>query len=167
MGTNVRSEASRLLNPRIGKDSPVILAEFRSAVDKAKGAMCGHWAKMFKTQAEVVMNVPLNDTMCDQLRGIMMSAAEVAEKLHAQRSYLAIDGRLSLPDKFNSSSLFMTAHSSLFPVMDEDEHCMDGKDILVVMHPAVTAMGSSDGSDTSTVRVLKKAVVWMGKGPED
>jgi hypothetical protein len=44
---------------------------------------------------------------------------------------------------------------------------MDGKDILVVVHPAVTAMSSSDGSDTSTVRVLKKAVVWMGKGPED
>ncbi len=60
----------------------------------------------------------------------------------------------------------MTTYSTHFLVMDEDEHCMDDKNILVVVHPAVTAIGNRDDSDTSTVRVLKKVMIWMGKGTE-
>jgi predicted XRE-type DNA-binding protein len=157
-----RSEAFRLLNPRAQKAENETIEELRLAVNSAKEVMCAHFAKLFLSQAELLTASEFNETMLKHLHGIMMSAAEISEKLHVQRSRLVIAGMPHLPDKFDSSSPGMEAHMAHVAEIDDDEKCLDGKNILIVVHPEVTAIGSSDGSDTSKIRVLKKAVVWMG-----
>lgn len=46
--------------------------------------------------------------------------------------------------------------------LEDDEAAFDGRPILLVTQPAIVAIGKSDGSDYSSRRNLKKAIVWMG-----
>ena len=101
--------------------------------------------------------------MYEQLLKIVANAAELSEKLHVQRCRFFVAGLRNLPEKFDSTSRHMEAHSAHIVELEDDERCLDGRDILLVVHPEIIAYGSSDGTDASTVRVLKKAVVWMGK----
>lgn len=125
--------------------------------------MCAHFAKKFMMDARPLLATPPDEAMYQQLYSIMRSAAEVSEKLYVQRCTIAIKGYSKLPEVFDSRSVSMEAHSNHMIELEDDESCLDGKRVLMVAHPEVVAIGSSDGSDLTTVRVLRKAVVWMGK----
>jgi hypothetical protein len=104
--------------------------------------------------------------LVQRLENIMMTAMEIAGKLGTQRSRLELGTMSNLPEKFDANSRDMQEHTYHHPELDDDEKYLDGKDVLLVVHPAVYAIGSSDGSDRTERRILKKAVVWMGK-PSD
>lgn len=101
---------------------------------------------------------------CSQaFKDIVDKAAEIGDKLNTQRSVLLCKDIHDLPEYFVSGSRHLEPHSIHNRDLDDDEKCLDGGRILLVTQPLVVAMGKSDGSDYSTERILRKAVVWVEK----
>jgi hypothetical protein len=100
-----------------------------------------------------------------QLNDILAKAAKTSAKLYAQRSGLFIQSISELPKTFEANSSYMEPHMLHHRDLEDNEDCLNGQRILLVTQPAVIAIGNSDGSDYTVRRVLKKAVVWMGKSP--
>jgi hypothetical protein len=106
------------------------------------------------------LNDPTSGPMQDQLANIFDGGAKIAQKLWMQRSYLF----MTLHNVYDSENEEMIAHALHTKELSEDEKCLDGKKVLLMVHPKVLAFGSSDGSSNEKRRVLKEAVVWMGCG---
>lgn len=160
---SVRSETFRLLNPRTENADTDGLKMMRDVVAAAKEETCTRIAMDFMHHAHKLMTGPFDEVMFEQLRGIMKSAAEAALKLFIQPCSISVAGLPNLPTVFDSTSRTMKEHDAHIAELDDDETCLDGKAVLLVTQPLVTAKGSSDGSDASVERIMKKAVVWMGK----
>ncbi|KAH8705848.1 hypothetical protein BGW36DRAFT_18811 [Talaromyces proteolyticus] len=64
--------------------------------------------------------------------------------------------------EFHHQNQFMEAHSSHQIQLDQDEAALDGQEIYLMLHPAIIAFGTADGSDYHKYTIWKKAVLWMG-----
>jgi hypothetical protein len=102
-----------------------------------------------------------------QLDKIVVQAADISYKLWTQKMQLQSLTPEDLPKKkgavrFNSRSDLLEHHNLHNLQLNDDETCLDGKRVVLVTHPAFVAYGNAEGTDYSTLRVWKKAVVWMG-----
>lgn len=131
------------------------------AVEAAKGVACAKIAVKFLSKAHKLVVPCENNDMTREVVDILMDAAEASKKLYVQRCRIVISGLPNIEKKFSKNSKDLAAHYTYD--FDEDAESLEGKEVLLVTSPEVTANGSSDGSDMTTVRVLKKATVWMGK----
>lgn len=167
LASSVRSEILRALYAPHDTASAQVPVEqyqdFQSSMGAAIKYECEHLTKEFVAVAQTLTSIPESKEMLEDIENIMLSAAQLSQQLSVQRCSLVIDGLSKLPEKFDASSKYMEAHKTYDADLEDEPTCLDGKDILLVTNPLVMALGSSDGSEPSTIRVLKKARVWMGK----
>jgi hypothetical protein len=156
-----RSETLRILDPKENGAVPRAMKTMKQEIAAAR-----HRSASVLTQALIDMVSPFL-SQCNPyelLNKVVYPATELAFSLWTQRSYLSVktmhDG---LPRAFSNSSPYLEA-SSLHAA--ENEENLEGREILMVLFPALVMHGDSDGTDYSSVRILSPAVVWMGPEPE-
>lgn len=94
----------------------------------------------------------------ENLLRIVSHADVLATELAAQKSYLRCYGIQELPETFSSDSSLMISHA-----LNGEPEDLNGKCVLLVVQPAIIAIGRASGCDyTLPPRVLKKAVIWLG-----
>jgi hypothetical protein len=103
----------------------------------------------------------------DELEDIFLQALDISARVWKQPIVLKCKQFKDFEDeKFVSDSEIMDAH----PLHqlgfsedgeEEDETRLDGHRILMVVSPAILAIGGSDGDDYQNYRVWAKAVVWL------
>lgn len=159
----VRSEIQKLISPlpesANGQMAPVLLEH----VNEAKKLMCDHYANHFISSAEKVLSSDDEDSLLGDLSQLMQHALDVSLRLKMQRGRVLVNWLPEMPNEFVSDVYPLQAHGSHAFDLEDNEKALDGPAILLVTHPAVIVVGSSDGSDASVIRVLKKATVWMGE----
>lgn len=160
--STTRSEMIRLFNPLEIDNASGDFQVCRVQVSEAKSVTTGYLASVFMDLVSSLLKDGDRKDMARQLREIFGKAVQVSTKLTTQRSSLMCKGLRSLPSKFDHNSKEMEAHWLHNNDLEDDEAAVDGKPILLVTQPAIVAIGKSDGSDYSSRRVLKKAIVWMG-----
>jgi hypothetical protein len=133
----------------------------RKALIEVKNASCDGFTKEFIGQVKILLTDPSSKETLDELTDIMSKALDISRKLNTQRSGLRCDRAPDLAATFDHTSDMMEAHSLHNKELADDEAALDGKAIILVMQPAIVAIGKSDGSDYSIRRVLRKAVVLM------
>jgi hypothetical protein len=139
----------------------------RKQVTASKEKMMTMLEDTILNEVRALLSLPLPEHARQQFRDIITTAVDVTTKLHLQRGRLGWVSRPHLPAAFDSSSQLMEAHTWHHRELDDDEKCLDGKPVLMVTQPAIVIAGASDGSDTKIRRVLRKAVVWMGRPREE
>ncbi|QDS74478.1 hypothetical protein FKW77_006820 [Venturia effusa] len=94
----------------------------------------------------------------DNLLKIMRDVNVLATEFAAQKSYVRCYGIQDLPETFSNDSQLMAPHG-----WHGDPKKMDGKRVLLVVQPAIVAMGRASGRDYGLPpRIIKKAIVWLG-----
>ncbi|KAI9866989.1 MAG: hypothetical protein M1813_000387 [Trichoglossum hirsutum] len=169
-GANIwRSQTLRLLDPQVGMTGPSQEGR-KDARDRRAAAMGRFSADFIHGDARVFLDLggaePPSE-LRDQLTDIATRAAELSYRLWTQRSQLSSLGIKELPKeggavRFSSNSDYLEHHPLHNLELHDDESCLDEKPVALVTHPAVVAYGNAEGSDYSTGKVWKKAVVWMG-----
>lgn len=157
-----RSDMVRLFNPLDIDTASRELDVFRKQVTEAKSVATGFSASAFFDLASPLLKDGDRKGLMGQLREIFSKGVQISTKLTTQRSGLLCKGLESLPPNFDHNSKEMEAHWLHNNDLEDDEAAFDGRPILLVTQPAIVAIGKSDGSDYSSRRVLKKAIVWMG-----
>jgi hypothetical protein len=157
-----RSQLLRLLDPldatartENGKKLKVITraARRQAALDSGES---------FWGRCKCFLDRQNSDKTQEGLAEIMYSAVDLSFRLWTQRSYMTHEGHDLLTQPYSRKNKVLAASGLHTAELEEDEKCMDGQPILLVFHPAVILYGDSEGTDYSTRRILKKAVVWMG-----
>lgn len=92
----------------------------------------------------------------EELQEVYISAAELSASLWTQRTYTSNDGLRQL-NAFSIKSPEMVAHP--LHRLDDEDHSMDGKEILLVVYPLVTAYGNDDGESYDQRTAWAKAIV--------
>lgn len=64
--------------------------------------------------------------------------------------------------KFENNHELVQHHAYHNIELSRDDHCLDGRPIALITHPAVVAYGDSNGEHYGSYKVWKKAEVWMG-----
>ena len=158
----LRSQLLRLLAPPSTRILPTYAIQMKQNVAEASQEVYAQTTSYFLRGCRKFLQYPVSKSAQERLKRIFQSAGELSLLLWTQRSYVSILGLKELPETFSSSNQYLSAHTLHARELDEDEACLDGLKILFVLHPAVVAVGDSEGADYGTVRILKKAVVWMG-----
>lgn len=136
--------------------------EFAGLIAAAKSSTIERMAKDFLACSRGLIDIPEETTLPPLLK-IMQQAVDMSTKLSTQRSDLEVLWGEHLPAKFSAGLRSTEAHSVHNIDLDDDDTALDGKQVLMVTFPLIVAMGKSNGTDYTMQRVLKKAVVWMGK----
>jgi hypothetical protein len=158
-----RSELLRLLLPQDTDDSSeTIVDQLKTATSNAKAISCLALAEKFFAQGCNMFWKSDSLEQHDQLVEVMQKADKISTKLCTQRSGLNCQVLSDLPPTFDHTARDMEAHWLHNEEWDDNSEALNGRPILLVTHPAVIAIGKSDGSDYDVRRVLKKAIVWMG-----
>lgn len=90
------------------------------------------------------------------LINLFANAGELAQELWSQRTYMEIVDKRGL-ETFQVDSPIMEAHR--LQKLDEDDHRLDGHEILAVIQPALVAYGNDDGENYEDHKVWSKATV--------
>jgi hypothetical protein len=64
--------------------------------------------------------------------------------------------------RYEATSTHLEAHSSHSRDLSDDANALDGREVLLVTNPAVVAIGTAEGKDYDSMKVWKKAAVWLG-----
>lgn len=159
-----RSQFLRLLDTPIRAGATKGLRDMQQTTAIAKKSVASNRAKQFFTSCEPFLNsVDMVETH-RLLLAIITTATDLSTKLWTQRSYLLKEYVLRQP--FHKDNKVWTPSGLHTAELDEDENALEGKTILMVLHPSVIAYGDSEGTNYATRRILKKAVVWMHGGKE-
>jgi hypothetical protein len=134
----------------------------KELTERAKRRVAIKEADLFWAKCKTFLLRQSTDKTRDGLEEIMKTAVGLSFRLWTQRSYLIREGRNLLGNLFDKKTKIWMASGLHTAELEEDEDCMNGKPILFIFHPAVILYGDSEGTDYSTRRILKKAVVWMG-----
>ncbi|EED23508.1 conserved hypothetical protein [Talaromyces stipitatus ATCC 10500] len=101
-------------------------------------------------------------TKCkEELQEVYIWAADLSASLWTQRTYMRNDGLRQL-DEFSIESPEMVAHP-LYRLDDED-HSMDSKGVVLVVYPLVTAYGNDDG-DLYDQKTSPDDLLWKEEDP--
>jgi hypothetical protein len=100
--------------------------------------------------------------MDKELGDIFREAGELSYGLWTQKPDFKFLDIKALPRRFDRGNNQMEPHQLHRELLDMDGGCLDGKDIVLVTHPALLAYGTAEGTEYCNARVLKKAVVWLG-----
>ncbi|KAF2102745.1 hypothetical protein NA57DRAFT_71731 [Rhizodiscina lignyota] len=146
------------------------LRKMKSNIKNARSTAAVAFARQFLSSDARIFLVPekeVEERFFVDLVELMTRAAELAFKLSTQRQHVTSHQLKDLPRKgsalrFSYNSEFLQHHALHNLQLSEDEHCLDGAEVQLVVHPAVVAVGDAEGRDFSKRRVWKKAVVWMG-----
>lgn len=102
------------------------------------------------------------------LRRIFTDAGYLSMHLWTQLRHFEVIDLKVLPETFGEAASFIPemphveAHPMHTAALDDDERCMDEKQILFITSPGLVACGDSGGNDYSVRYVLKTAVAWLG-----
>lgn len=91
-----------------------------------------------------------------ELIGIFLDAGKLARKLWTQRTFMQTVDKRNLKF-FKVDSPYMVAHR--LQKLDDDDHRLDGQEILAVVQPGLIAYGNEDGENYDDHRVWSKAIV--------
>ncbi|KAF3401417.1 hypothetical protein DPV78_005474 [Talaromyces pinophilus] len=92
----------------------------------------------------------------EELQEVYIRAADLSASLWTQRTHMRNDGLRQL-EAFSIESSEMMAHP-LYR-LDDDDTCMDSREVLLVVFPLVTACGNDDGESYDQRTVWAKAIV--------
>ena len=101
------------------------------------------------------------------LMKIITRAANLSFSLWTQKIYLqpkTLDDD-DVGDMFFHLNPLMQRHQFHSEQLEDNEAALDGKPILVIVHPALVQHGDEYGKDFGVRTVLKQAVCWMGHVP--
>ena len=93
-----------------------------------------------------------------------MRAATFSYSLWTQKLDLIVRNQRSLSEIFDHKDGLLEPHQLQFKHVDEDPSALDGRRILLVVHPAMSKIDFAEGSCSGPETVLKKAACIMGNG---
>lgn len=110
----------------------------------------------------------------NELTALISAFRTTALELNAQYPSVRVKFRFSLEDeKFSTPHEWLRPHRRLKLKDEEDDDEPDaeevglaGRQVDLVIEPAVTRDGNADGTEFGAVRILLKAVVWMVKSED-
>ena len=153
-----RSKMLQLLNRASGDGTA-------SQYSERRASFCTHRAREFYAKTAMVLLKQLPDegvkACFGVLDGIMKSAGELSGRLWSRKTNLSF-GKLQhfSGDYFTAGSPHLDAHP-IHHLEDDDDERYNGWVVGLVVHPLVSGLGNSDGSDYTTERVWMKAQVWL------
>lgn len=164
-----RSETLRLLNTTNNRDSNAT-PSIKSRIEDMRKRRCEALSSEFLNgPLELLIRPNLSDEelekMKRELSNIIFDAGEVSAHLWTQRTMINALRLFHCPNfKINHSVL--TAHR--LHQLDDDDHRLDGKSVIGVIHPAILAWGDNEGGNyNNKYKVLSKAVVMVDDSWED
>ncbi|KAE9968717.1 hypothetical protein BLS_005678 [Venturia inaequalis] len=157
----LRSDMIRSLFPRGESDEA---EKMRGRTLTAVQNACHILAKEFLYgPAEKVMQLPLSNKKTGAFCELINKFGILSLELSIQRSQICIKRKVSLPLQFEYLHPDLEPNQLHEGELVEDPHGLDNWDIMLVTCPGLVLVGSSDGTDYEAIRVVKKAVVWMGE----
>lgn len=128
-------------------------------------------AKEFINGVATVLLSPQNKHNVDErltdLSHVLKEAGELSIRLRKQRvgiRCLYIDSPKLTGKGFQPNSGLMEPHESIYP--KEGIHTLAGKEIIMVMDPAIVAYRTNGGETVEKEKVWAKSVVWVDGGDE-
>jgi len=110
-----------------------------------------------------------SDSRLKQLIVIGTKAAHLSYRLWTQKTRLSIldtkDLHLEREDgilRFQNGGELVKHHPYHNVELSADEHALDGRQVVLVTHPAIVAYGDASGEQYEEYKIWKKAEVWMG-----
>ena len=156
----------RLLEPSLGAMDPedgVIELETKVRAARAQAVEC--ITQDILEKAQKFINPTTAQDITSKLRAIIQKVDHISRSLCAQRcrygcrpAIKALGGEFM----YKTNTEQVEVHESYRKDFDDAETACDGRKIFVSVRPLLLAIGSSDGTDTESERVLRKGVVWMG-----
>ena len=111
----------------------------------------------------VAQHEPRATVMREQLSVIANQACEIAYRLWTQKIAIEIVSREDSHRTHYSRKMDdLELHSFHMKEADEDEQALEGKKIVLFVHPIILARGSYEGTDYNRVSIWKKGMVWLG-----
>lgn len=140
--------------------------QLRRHVRLGLGGRCQRAANTFKTGTAALLFRPLQPELRegfdDNLSSIFSDAGDLAMQLWTQRPGIAIRSMQEIAgERFAVASHVMQAHP-LHKLDDPDDTRLDGRRIVLAVHPAVLRTGTHDAEDYHYETVWAKSVVWLG-----
>ena len=126
---------------------------------------CGRAARGFEIGPSRLllrnMEAAMREPYSKSIVALFEDAGKLSIRLWTQRPalrclFLTQLGKLG----FRIDSAAMQAHG-VHKLDDPDDHSLDGKELRMVVHPAVLGMGNHDAEHYEIERVWVKAVVWL------
>ena len=162
-----RSDVMRLLAPSLkGIDSGERVSVLESKVKEADSRAVKHLTQQILERAQrFLKKSDISQKVQDRLRTIIEKLNNISKILYTQPCQLvcstaidALEGKL----QYKTGSTAVGLHESYSNALIDPEAALDGKDIFLSTRPFLAIIGASDGSEQDSVRVLRKATVWMG-----
>jgi hypothetical protein len=133
----------------------------KEAMQTARMRLAHELADGFLRRAKPFLHIKEPDAVRSSLETIMLKATAMSFQLWTQRSYLDVQGLPSFREHFSITNRKMKPCAFHSQQLDQDERSLEGTKVQLVFHPAVLMRGNSEGSDFTTYRILKQAVVWV------
>ncbi|KAL4919681.1 hypothetical protein BDW62DRAFT_216829 [Aspergillus aurantiobrunneus] len=139
--------------------------ETKSFVQQRLDSICSKLPSNFVSGPAGVLLRPVKDgggstPREKELYALYNGAAQLASCLWMQRTYIICQSQQHLP-VFNVANPAMSAHR--LHQLDEDEIRLDGKRTLLVVQPAIVALGSEDAEHYDRRKVWAPAIVVVGE----
>lgn len=150
--------------PQHRKDISEEANQLRSAVTQSKLAVHKRLASEFLNRAQnlIVVKPEEEERVHARIVEAMQMGARLAAALGTSKCGLVCLGLSDLPKTFDHTSLEMEEWSGHMGDTFDDPGALDGKPILMVMQPAIVAIGSQDDFHNNCRRVIHKAIVFLG-----
>jgi hypothetical protein len=126
---------------------------------------CRYEADTFEKAAALLLcptQTELDKSFKESLFSIFVDAAELAMQLWSQRPGIVFRSMPEIAqERFAVDSHIMQAHP-LHKLDDPDDPRLDGRVIVLVVHPIMLRTGTHDAEDYDHEIIWAKAVVWLG-----
>lgn len=108
--------------------------------------------------------VPIRDeSMMKQLFLIVNQACEIAYRLWTQKTAIEVLNREGAQRTSYSKEIDeLELHIYHTRDIEENEQALEGKPIILFVHPIVLARGTYEGTDYDQAYVWKRGMVWLG-----
>jgi hypothetical protein len=157
-----RSQTLQLLYPENVEELDHRAAELKGIIVAVRCIAAHNVAEKFWSIAYDFFVDPESIQMQEQLSSIFAQAAGISYTIWSRRSRLAI---FKVPEVFNpwgEDNTWVDAHPTHNTVLSDDDHCLDGREVVLVTHPAIAIIDGFSGGNFESTKILKDAVCWMG-----
>lgn len=102
-----------------------------------------------------------------ELSEIVSDLVALSSRLSTQREQVLVKNLRDLaqpnrPVRFYAASKTLQHHAMHNLQIEDSEHSLDGRRVLLVVHPLIMAFSNKAGGPPISERVWKRAIVWVG-----
>ncbi|QDS75964.1 hypothetical protein FKW77_003721 [Venturia effusa] len=163
-GLKLRCDLMRALYPR--DTSEKAKDRRKKTLTAVRKACHGLTHEFLKGPASRKTLPPPDKESVQVLLEIVTSLGILSLDISTQRSAVILKRKNQLPRVFSLSDSLLEPNSLHEKELTIDEEQLENRHIMLVTCPGLVLRGSSDGTDKESLRILRKAIVWMGE-PED